>query len=71
MVKPLDLMVHLVRLVTPPGGLVLDPFVGSGTTMLAASQEGLRGIGVDQSAEYLAIAEGRLIAAPIGMGLVA
>lgn len=70
-VKPLDLMVHLVRLVTPPGGTVLDPFVGSGTTMLAASEEGYKGIGIDQSADYLEIAKGRLIATPIGMGLTA
>ena len=68
-VKPLDLMVHLVRLVTPPGGTVLDPFVGSGTTMLAASEEGYKGIGIDQSEDYLNIAKGRLIATPIGMGL--
>lgn len=70
-VKPLDLMVHLVRLVTPPGGTVLDPFVGSGTTMLAASEIGYKGIGIDQSEDYLEIAKGRLIATPIGMGLVA
>jgi DNA modification methylase len=41
-VKPIDLMRHLVRLVTPPGGVVLDPFLGSGTTCLAASEEGFR-----------------------------
>lgn len=68
-VKPLDLMRHLVRLVTPPGGTILDPFVGSGTTALAASEEGFRCLGIDQSAEYLEIARGRLLATAIGMGL--
>ena len=68
-VKPIELMRHLVRLVTPPGGLVLDPFVGSGTTALACSEEGFRCIGIDQSADYLEIAVGRLGPTPIGMGL--
>jgi site-specific DNA-methyltransferase (adenine-specific) len=62
-------MRHLVRLVTPPAGLVLDPFVGSGTTALACSEEGFRCIGIDTSAEYLEIAVGRLGPTPIGMGL--
>lgn len=70
-VKPLELMRHLVRLVTPRGGLVLDPFVGSGTTALACSEEGFRCIGIDQDAHYLDIAEGRLQATPIGLGLTA
>lgn len=69
--KSITLMRHLVRLVAAPGELVIDPFVGSGTTMLAVSEEGMKGIGVDQSADYLNIAQGRLIATPIGMGLVA
>jgi site-specific DNA-methyltransferase (adenine-specific) len=68
-VKPIELMRHLVRLVTPPGGLILDPFVGSGTTALAASEEGFRCIGVDAEAEYLEIAVGRLGPTAIGMGL--
>lgn len=61
----------LVRLVTPPRGLVVDPFVGSGTTALAASEEGFRCIGIDQSEEYLEIAKGRLMATNIGLGLSA
>jgi DNA modification methylase len=68
-VKPIDLMRHLVRLVTPVDGVVLDPFLGSGTTCLAASEEGFRSIGIEQSAEYLEIAKGRLMATPMGLGL--
>jgi DNA modification methylase len=68
-VKPIDLMRHLVRLVTPPGGVVLDPFLGSGTTCLAASEEGFRSIGIEREAEYLEIAKGRLMATPMGLGL--
>lgn len=51
---------HLVSLACPPGGLVLDPFVGSGTTCLAARQRGRRSIGVDRSAAYLDEAARRL-----------
>jgi DNA modification methylase len=68
-VKPIDLMRHLVRLVTPNGGTVLDPFLGSGTTALAASEEGFRCIGIEREAEYLEIARGRLMATPMGLGL--
>lgn len=68
-VKPIDLMRHLVRLVTPPGGVCLDPFLGSGTTALAASEEGFRCIGIEREAEYLDIAKGRLMATPMGLGL--
>ncbi len=59
-VKPLDLMRWLVRLVTPRGGLCLDPFLGSGTTGLAARLEGMRFVGIEREAEYLAIAERRM-----------
>ena len=52
-VKPLELMRYLVRLVTPPGGLVLDPFAGSGTTLEAAVLEGFSCIGVEREAEYI------------------
>lgn len=55
-VKPHDLMRYLCRLVTPPGGLVLDPFTGSGSTWKAASAEGFRFIGFELSAEYCQIA---------------
>lgn len=58
-VKPLDLMQWLCRLVTPPGGTVLDPFLGSGSTLVAADREGFHGIGIELSAEYLAIARRR------------
>jgi DNA modification methylase len=59
-VKPLDLMRYLVRLVTPPGGTVLDPFTGSGTTGIAAGLEGFDFIGIEREAEYREIAEARL-----------
>jgi DNA modification methylase len=61
-VKPLALMRYLVRLVTPPGGRVLDPFVGSGTTGCAAVLEGFDFIGIERDAEYVAIAEARIAA---------
>jgi site-specific DNA-methyltransferase (adenine-specific) len=59
-VKPLALMRWLVRLVTPPGGLILDPFAGSGTTGCAALAEGFRFVGIEREPEYAAIAEARL-----------
>ncbi|BCP56262.1 hypothetical protein K32_48790 [Kaistia sp. 32K] len=59
-VKPTDLMAYLCRLVTPPGGTVLDPFMGSGSTGKAAMREGFRFIGCELSPEYLAIAEARI-----------
>jgi site-specific DNA-methyltransferase (adenine-specific) len=59
-VKPLALMRYLVRLVTPPGGVVLDPFMGSGTTGMACAAEGLRFVGIEREAEYVEIAERRI-----------
>lgn len=59
-VKPIALMRHLVRLITPPGGIVLDPYCGSGTTLCAAVLEGFRGIGCELTAEYVPIIEGRV-----------
>lgn len=59
-VKPVDLMCHLIRLVTPPGGVVLDPFCGSGTTLVAAESMGFKWIGYELSKEYAGIAEARL-----------
>lgn len=59
-VKPLALMRYLVRLVTPPGGTVLDPFMGSGTTGLAAAAEGFRFVGSELDQGYFGIAEARL-----------
>lgn len=70
-VKPTDLMRHLVRLVTPPGGTVLDPFLGSGTTGIACDLEGFPWIGIEKEAEYVAIAEARLNGTQRGMGLSA
>lgn len=68
-VKPTELMRHLVRLVTPVGGVVLDPFLGSGTTALAAEMEGFPWIGIEREAEYVAIAEARLNGTQRGLGL--
>jgi site-specific DNA-methyltransferase (adenine-specific) len=59
-VKPVALMRWLVRMVTPPGGTVLDPFMGSGTTGVAAVQEGFRFVGIELEPEYVAIAERRI-----------
>lgn len=59
-VKPTDLMAYLVRLVTPAGGVVLDPFMGSGSTGKACMREGARFIGIEMQADYLAIAEARI-----------
>lgn len=62
-VKPESLCRWLVRLVTPPGGVVLDPFMGSGSTGKAAKIEGFSFIGIDTEAEYLEIARRRIEAA--------
>lgn len=60
-VKPVALMRWLIRLVTPPGGTVLDPFTGSGTTGIAALREGYSFIGIEQDAEYVQVARARII----------
>jgi tRNA G10 N-methylase Trm11 len=59
-VKPIALMRWLVRLVTPPGGLVLDPFTGSGTTGCACALEGFDFLGFEREAEYVEIAKARV-----------
>lgn len=59
-VKPIELMKWLIRLVTPPGGTVLDPFMGSGTTGCAAALERVAFIGIEREAEYIAVAEARI-----------
>ena len=59
-VKPIALMRWLVRLVTPVDGVVLDPFTGSGTTGVAAVQEGRRFIGCEREAEYVETARRRI-----------
>jgi DNA modification methylase len=61
-VKPTDLMRYLCRLVTPPGGVVLDPFMGSGSTGKAAALEGFQFIGIEREAEYVEIARARIAA---------
>jgi site-specific DNA-methyltransferase (adenine-specific) len=53
-------MRYLCRLITPPGGVVLDPFAGSGSTGVAAKAEGFGFIGIEREAEYVRIAQKRL-----------
>lgn len=62
-VKPTDLMRYLCRLITPPGGIVLDPFMGSGSTGKAAVLEGFSFIGIERELEYIEIARARIHAA--------
>lgn len=59
-VKPLDLMRWLCRLVTTPQGTILDCFLGSGTTAMAALDEGFSCIGIEREAQYIAIAQQRI-----------
>jgi DNA modification methylase len=59
-VKPTDLMAYLVRLVTPKGGVVLDPFMGSGSTGKASVREGFDFIGIEREDEYMEIAKTRI-----------
>lgn len=59
-VKPLALLRHLIRLTTKEGTVVLDPFLGSGSTAVAALLEGRRYLGVEVNPEYLAVAQRRL-----------
>lgn len=63
-VKPIDLMRWLVRLITPPGGVVYDPFAGSGSTLIAAFQEGFECIGSELDAHYCDIYEKRKLMFP-------
>jgi site-specific DNA-methyltransferase (adenine-specific) len=65
-VKPIELMRYLVRLTkTPTGGVVLDPFMGSGTTGIACELEGREFIGIEREAEYVEIAEKRIAEAQL------
>jgi DNA modification methylase len=66
-VKPIELMRYLVRLVTPPGGIVLDPFAGSGSTGVACAEEGFGFIGIEREAEYCEIARARIAAVDVGL----
>jgi hypothetical protein len=59
-VKPLRLMEYLVRLVTPPGGTVLEPFAGSGATIEAAISQGFQVIAIEQEWDYIRLIEARL-----------
>ena len=59
-VKPQELMKYLCRFVTPKGGVVLDPFMGSGSTGMAAKDEGFDFIGIEKEQEYFEIAEARI-----------
>jgi len=59
-VKPLALMRHLVKLVTPPGGVVLEPFLGSGTTAMACVLEGFECVAIEREPQYMEIAEARI-----------
>jgi site-specific DNA-methyltransferase (adenine-specific) len=58
--KPVDLMRWLCRLVTPPGGTILDPFLGSGSTGVAAALEGFQFVGIEKDAEYAETARLRI-----------
>jgi DNA modification methylase len=68
-VKPTDLMRYLIKLVTPPNGIVLDPFTGSGSTGKAAILDGFRFIGIEMTEDYIPIIEGRLKHAEAERGL--
>ena len=59
-VKPVKLMQYLVKMITPPNGIVLDPFCGSGTTGIACKIEGYQFVGMEQDAEYFKIAQARI-----------
>ena len=59
-VKPIALMRYLCRLITPPGGVVLDPFTGSGSTAIAAYNEGFNWIAIDKKPDYCRMAEDRI-----------
>jgi site-specific DNA-methyltransferase (adenine-specific) len=62
-VKPVALMKYLLRLVLPPGGIALDPFAGSGTTLVAAAELGMTAIGIERDPAYVEIAAARVQAA--------
>lgn len=59
-VKPLSLMRYLIRMVTPPGGVVLEPFAGSGTTVEAALEEGVGIIAVERDESYMPLIQARI-----------
>ena len=59
-VKPIALMAYLIKLITPVGGTVLDPFMGSGSTGCAAAQEGFDFIGIEMDENYVEVAKARI-----------
>ena len=59
-VKPINLLTYLCRLITPPNGIILDPFMGSGSTGIAAQLEGFRFVGMELDEDYFKIAEARI-----------
>jgi DNA modification methylase len=59
-VKPIKLMTYLTKLITPPNGIVLDPFMGSGSTGMACAMEGFDFVGIDMDEDYVAISEARI-----------
>ena len=63
-IKNVKLMEYLIKMVTPKGGIVLDPFAGSGSTLIAAKQNGFNFIGIEMETDYIKIAEARLQALP-------
>ena len=58
--KPIALMEYLIKMITPKGGIVLDPFAGSGSTLVAAKKNGYNYIGIELTEEYIPIIEARL-----------
>jgi len=63
-IKNVKLMEYLIKMVTPKGGIVLDPFAGSGSTLIAAKQNGYKYIGIEKETEYITIAEARINSIP-------
>jgi site-specific DNA-methyltransferase (adenine-specific) len=59
-IKNVKLMEYLIKMVTPKGGIVLDPFAGSGSTLVAAKQNGFKYIGIELTPEYIPIIKARL-----------
>ena len=57
-------MEYLIKMITPKGGIVLDPFAGSGSTLIAAKQNGYKYIGIEKETEYITIAEARINSIP-------
>ena len=60
-VKPIALMSYLIKMVTPKGGTVLDPFAGSGSTLVSAKENGFQYVGIEMTEEYIPIIEARLL----------